>query len=82
MIVPIIAAMVTTPIAPLYEGGGTVHVCGEGWLRWLFHTLMLQNARRAHDMWTVSVLLALCEGNHRSPVDFLHKGPVMRRLDF
>ena len=35
-----------------------------------------------HQMETVSVLLALCEGNRRWPVDSPHKGPVMRAFMF
>ena len=35
-----------------------------------------------HQMETFSALLALCEGNHRSPVDSPHKGPWLRSLMF
>ena len=35
-----------------------------------------------HEMGTFSALLALCEGNHRSPVDSPCKGPVTRALVF
>ena len=34
-----------------------------------------------HEVETFSALLAFCEGNHRSPVDSLHNGPVMRNFD-
>ena len=29
----------------------------------------------------LTALLALCEGKHRSPVDFLHKGSIMQYVD-
>ena len=35
-----------------------------------------------HQMETISALLVLCAGDHRSPVNSPHKGPVMRILMF
>ena len=34
-----------------------------------------------HDMQMLSALLAFCEGNHESPVDSPHKGPVIMVFD-
>ena len=48
----------------------------------LDHTVCLDTAvhslSRHHEMEPLPALLTLCEGNHGSPMDSPHKGPVMR----
>ena len=39
------------------------------------------NMRIHDDVMTPSILLALCEGNHPSPVDFIQKWPEIRSFD-
>ena len=55
------------------------------WSRFLIYFIMTGLLRKItgwhHEMWTLSTLLALCEGNHWSLVDSLPKEPVMQSFD-
>ena len=48
---------------------------------WWLETPSRSLWRHCNGMKTFSILLALCEGNHRWPVYSLHKGPNMRSFD-